>query len=132
MVAYYCPEPLSTAAERLLRSATEIGVSDLTEVEVLSAIARKARAGELPVSEAGRAITEFLVHLDGGFFARLAVERSHYRLARDWLAHRAIPLPALDTLHLAVAASNQLRLVTADRAMARAAESVGVEVVLLG
>jgi predicted nucleic acid-binding protein len=96
---------------------------------VLSAIARKARAGELRRPDAGRAVAEFLAHLDAGVFTRLSVERRHYRLAKDWLARGAVALPALDTLHLAVAASARLPVVTADRGMARAAGALGIEVV---
>ena len=92
-------------------------------------MARKARIGELRAAEAGRAAAEFLAHLETGVFARLPVERRHYRLAAEWLARGAVPLPALDTLHLAIAAVARLPLATADRGMARAAVAVGIEVI---
>ena len=44
LVAYYCPEPLSRAAERAARAEVAPSISDLCEVEFASALARKVRA----------------------------------------------------------------------------------------
>jgi predicted nucleic acid-binding protein len=37
LVAYYCPEPLSRAAEKSIRSAASPAISPLVEVELCSA-----------------------------------------------------------------------------------------------
>jgi len=50
LAAFYLPEPLSARVERLLRRAVAPAISDLTDVELLSAISSRAgrsRAGEL-------------------------------------------------------------------------------------
>ena len=41
LAAYYCPEPLSSQAQRALRESVERAISPLAELELTSAIARK-------------------------------------------------------------------------------------------
>lgn len=129
LAAFYCPEPFSAKAERLIRAELAPAVSDLTEVELLSALSRKTREGELSVIDATRIAGQFASHLNGNLYTRIPLQRSHYVTARDWMGRFATPLRTLDALHLAVAASTGRRLVTADRGLARSANELGVEVV---
>lgn len=131
LVPYYCPEVLSRVAERTLRADPRPTVSDLVEVELFSALARKVRAREMAARDATRAGTQFLEHLEGRLYTRLAVQRAHYETARGWVARFTVPLRALDALHLALAAGEGLRLATADRALSRAAKRLGVGVTLV-
>lgn len=87
--AYYCPEPLSGAAEAALLALRDPCISPLTEVEFTSLVARKRRLKELR--------------------------------ARDLIGSMAGALSTLDALHLSVALSAGMPLLTADRDFARAA-----------
>lgn len=129
LVAYYCPEPLSPGAERVVRASVLPSVSDLTEVEFLSALSRKVRARELRLPDATRIAAEFHAHLDEHLYRRVAIDRRHFDLARGWLARFTVPLRTLDALHVAVAAMETLSLATADRGLARIASSLGVRTV---
>jgi predicted nucleic acid-binding protein len=131
LVPYYCPEPLSGAAERVLRGDPRPAVSDLVEVEFFSALAAKVRARGMAAADARRVGDAFLAHLEAAMFDRIAVERRHYQVARGWLARLTTPLRALDALHLAVASAEGLRLATADRALSRSARPLGVAVTLV-
>lgn len=126
LVAYYCAEPLSARAERMVRAEVGPVISDLTEVEFFSALSRKARAGELEVADAARIGTEFLAHLQSNLYRRVPMERRHFELARSWMARLGVPIRTLDALHLAVAAAERLPLATLDRALARTARTLGV------
>jgi predicted nucleic acid-binding protein len=128
LAAYYCPEPLSAKAERIIRSETRPALSDLTEVELFSAVSRKTRSRELSRNDAERITAQFLAHLESGLYTRLALDRRHYQLARDWLSQFSTPLRSLDALHLAVAASDGLQLVTSDDGLARSGKRLGVSV----
>jgi len=132
LTAYYCPERLSPHAQRLVRSEVRPSISDLAEVELLSALSRKARVRELEPAEAHRVAAQFLAHLEANLYTRLAVERRHYALARDWLARFTTTLRTLDALHLAVAAAEDLRFATVDRALARSAADLGIHAVPIG
>ena len=131
LVAYYCPEPLSTVAEKVILKARQPAVSALTEVELVSALARKIRGRELSREHANHVLTEFQSHLNQFLFKRIPVERAHYSVAFTWLAQFAVPLRTLDALHLAVAADNHLEVITADRQLSQSARKLGVRTRLL-
>jgi uncharacterized protein len=131
IAAYYCPEPLSEAADRLLSSASAPAVSRLTEVELHSAVARKVRMGELDEPAARRVLTAFRSHLEGGYYRRIPLDPGHYDAARDFIATFSVPLRSLDALHLAVALREGLVLATADAGLEAAARGFGGQVILL-
>ncbi len=126
LVPYYCPEPLSGAVQRFLTRQVQPAISDLVEVELFSALAKKVRATQLRRADVQRIQATFRAHLDGGVYTRLSVESRHFAIARDWLAAFHPPLAALDALHLAVAAAQPCPIVTVDATLARAARALGV------
>ena len=132
LVSYYCPEPLSEAAERIILRSDKPSLSALTEVELASALSRKMREKEISQVDANRVITKFQSHLDQFLFKRIPLEREHYSLAFNWLIQLSIPLKTLDALHLAVAAGNNLQVITADRQLASSAQKLGLANKLLG
>lgn len=111
-----------------MRATSGPALSDLSEVELFSALAQKVRVGEMCPEDAARVRALFLQHLDRGHFDRLALGRRHYQLARDWLASPPAPLRSLDALHLAAAALADRVLITADRRQAVAGEALGLQV----
>ena len=132
IVAYYYPEALSQKAEEFLLSHANPAISNLTEVEVFSAISRKTREGGLEKRTARRILAKFMEHVDGRFYMKLWLGPHHFRLARDWMGLFNTGMRSLDALHLAVASTQGCPLVTADRGLAESAEILGLEVVVLG
>jgi len=131
LVAYYSPEPLSGKAEAFLLSNGRPVVSALTEVEVLSALARKVREHAMSKTEAIRIKAKFMSHVESGMYGRLTVEPHHYKLAGDWIALFKWNLRTLDALHLAIVSSEGLPIVTADQGLAKSAAGLGLEVIRL-
>lgn len=132
LAAYYLPDPLSAESEALIRAFAGPAVSDLTEIELLAALARKVRRAELGGRDAQRVRTLFLSHLEDGLYTRLPLRRSHYRLARDWAGRGGVALDAAAALHLAAAALSGHTLATADPALIEAGRELGVDVVPVG
>ena len=126
LVAYYCPEPLSPKAQQVVREDDAPAVSPLTEVEFCSALAIRVRTGELSADAAQRVLSQFRLHLEERRYQVLPVEAKEYALACDWIGRFSTPLRTVDALHLATAFSGGLRLVTADRDLARSAKHFGV------
>lgn len=131
LVPFYLPEALSDAVDELLRIEDTPALSQLVEVELFSAVARKLRMREISPEEARQIAIDFQTDLDENFYTRIPLEAIHYNLARDWISRFEVPLRTLDALHLAVASSNQLLLMTGDEALARSARTLGIEVQLL-
>lgn len=119
--AYYCPEALSDAAEAALLRLKEPCISPLTEVEFASLITRKRRLRELNEREAAEVLRLFGQHVADGHYRRLSLGAEHFLRARDLLVSMTSALTTLDALHLSVALSAGLPLLTADRELARAA-----------
>jgi uncharacterized protein len=131
LAAYYCPEALSVQAEQLLRTQVRPALSELVETELFSAVARKVREGGFTSVEARRLMTQFSAHVQNGLYTRISIEPIHFHRARDWISLLETPIRTLDALHLAIADSKNLRLVTADKTLAYAADTFGVNVQLL-
>jgi len=127
LAAYYCPEPRSARVQKALQKVDEPVISPLVEVEFFSAVAAKVRARELDTASARRILALFGKHLAEGYYGIVPIEAAQYRVARDWLGEFTTSLRAPDALHLAAAYTNDLTLLTADRALARSARRFGVE-----
>jgi len=131
VVAYYCPEPLSEIAEAFLMTHGHPAVSSLTEVEFFSALSRKVREAEMNRRDANRVKAKFFSHLDGGFYTHFPLRSHHYSLARDWIGLFNTKLKTRDAMHLAIASSEGLTLVTADQDLHESAKALAQEILLL-
>lgn len=127
----YWSEALSDAIEELVRDESELGISQLVEVELVSALSRRVRMGELGPTEAQSIAEQFQTDLDDGFYVLIPIEPNHYTQARDWIRQFSTSLRTLDALHLAIAATNHIPLVTADEELIESAGQLQVEVRVL-
>ena len=131
LVAYYCPERLSEKAEELLMGFVRPAISSLTEVEFFLAVSGKVRRKEINLEDAGRVVARFLAHRDADHYTYIPVERHHYRLARDWIGMFKMELRTLDAIHLAVASSEGLTLLTSDQGLFNSARALAQDANLL-
>jgi uncharacterized protein len=127
----YWTEALSDTVEELVLSETELGLSQLVEVELISALSRRLRMREISQDDATAIVERFQIDIDSGFYTRITLETIHYHLAREWISRFTTPLRTLDALHLAVASQNNVRLITADAGLAASAQFLEVDVLLL-
>lgn len=131
LVAYYCPETFSEKAEKLLISYLKPAISSLTEVEFFSAISGKVRRKEINLKDADRVTARFLAQIDSDNYTYIPVNAHHYRLARDWIGMFKVELKTLDALHLAVASSEGLTLLTSDQGLFKSAKALAQDTILL-
>lgn len=127
----YWVEALSTRVEQFVNSETELALSQLIEVELVSALSRRVRMGEISYDNAKIISAKFETDLDRGVYNLIAVNNAHYDLAREWISRFQTPLRTLDALHLAIAHLNNITLVTADQGLAASAGILGAAVQLL-
>ncbi len=126
VVAYYLEETYSDRVQEIYQRSTDFHLSELVELEVYSTLSRQVRIGRLEFDLARRAGVLFDEHLEAALYRRVRLETAHYRWARGVIARFDLPLKSPDALHLAAAAVGGFRLVTADRQLARNAESLNV------
>jgi hypothetical protein len=129
--AYYCPEPLSGNAENALLKITGPVLSNLSEVEFCSLISRKRRLKELTEPQAIEILDRFDAHVAEGFYRRTALSTEHIFKARQFVSLAASGLRTLDALHLAVAVTESLTMLTADRTLANAAKRFKAGAILI-
>jgi len=129
--AYYCPEPVSTRAERFLGGVDEPVISILTEVELFSLVAKKRRRKDFGEVSARKILMEFQSHLEEGYYRKTVLGTDHWYLAREMIAEFKTSLRTLDALHLAVASREGLPMVTADSVLAASGRRYGVEIRLI-
>jgi predicted nucleic acid-binding protein len=113
---------------QVIEGRTDVLVSDLAVTEVVSALARRVRAGELTPDLARRVRHEILGRLDQGRYVRVELTRDVHRRAERFLLDLiATPLRAADALHLALAASGRAAsLASFDTRLAAAARAIGL------
>lgn len=127
LLPYYRKEQASDAVQRMLsRQKTPVLISQLTEVEVASALARWVRMEELAEPQANRIESAFYDDVSSGRFLLCEIESNHYRRASHWISTRKTPLRTLDALHLACAEAHQATLVSEDEALVSAAQFFGL------
>jgi predicted nucleic acid-binding protein len=119
----YLPEPESDALNGLLAGREDALVSDLAITEVVSALGRRVRRGELGAEPARRVHRKILAHLAEGLFRKVELLTATHREAeRILLAARTAGIRSADALHLALAlGAGAGTLLTYDRTMAKAA-----------
>ena len=103
-------------------------VSDLTVTEVVSALARRMRHGEV-VPEIVRRIQHTIIAcLEDGVFRRVELSREVHRRAEHFLlTDMRTPLRGADALHLALATSGRAASVASfDERLRTAAQTIGL------
>ena len=127
----YVPESESDRLDTFLRGRIGLMISELAITEVLSAVARRKREGELRPELANQIRDALLADADSGSFGRLQLDPAVHREAeRLLLVATSLPLRTLDALHLALALSGAAtHLLTFDRRMREAAVQAGLSVI---
>lgn len=129
LVAYYYPEPISPLVEKFVRTLWRPGICVLTEVEFASALSRKVRERGLTPEDAGRIERLFHSHVQEGLFRRLMIDADDYQRAKSLVLQFAVPLRALDAIHLAIAARSRMKLASSDQRLCNAARHYGIEAI---
>jgi uncharacterized protein len=112
----------------LSRQQAPVLISQLTEVEFASALARWVRTGELDESQANRIESAFHEDMSDGRLLLKPVTHREFARAKHWLLTRKTALRTLDALQLACAETGEAELVTLDERMLDAAVFLGLRV----
>jgi uncharacterized protein len=131
LAPFYWTEAASESVEQLFEQHTQLIISELSEVELISALSRRVRMGEIERADASSIAARFQAALDAEFYQLVTVTPLHYQMAKQWMQQFDTPLRTLDALHLAIASGLSVPLVTADVGLAKSATSLSVDVQIL-
>lgn len=133
LLPYYREEQSSRQVEKLLnKTQPPVLLSDLTRVEMASAIARWTRMNEIDEPQAALIENTFEQDAHSGLYLVRPLNSAHYRRAEKWISARKTALRTLDALHIACCWSFGAKLVTCDNVMHKAAGMLGLESMLIG
>ncbi len=122
---------MSNSVAELFQKSQTLIISELSEVELMSALSRRVRMKEIKREDAIAIVNQFQMHIANGLYEKFPITTQHYQTAKFWVQRFDTPLRTLDALHLAVANEQQVPLITADVGLARSAVSLNVNVQLL-
>jgi predicted nucleic acid-binding protein len=128
LVKLYLPEPESDDLNLLLVGRHDVVASDLAVTEIVSSLCRRRREGSLTTAVVTRLRRALLGHIEAGVYRRSElIPAAHREAERLLISVGAVPLRALDALHLALAlGADAASLVTWDRRLGTAARAVGL------
>ena len=129
-VALFTVEPATEAALDWASRSAPLAVSAWVTVELRSAIATKARLGELGESARQEALRAY-VEAARGELLTLPINEEVFREAAKFAGNVNIAVRGADALHLAIAAAHGATLATRDRPQAAAGASLGIRTLLL-
>ena len=129
LVAYYCDEPLSKIVDIILRDLELRVISNLSIIEFYSALSKKTRCdhiakAQLDSKSAIKIRKLFNAHVKQGHFKKITLVNKHYALAQSYLSKFNTPLRTYDALHLAVAANENIHILTTDQNLFKSAKKL--------
>jgi len=132
LLPYYREENASPEVQTVLSQVQPpVLLSDLTRVEMASAIARWTRMREIGEPQAALIENTFEQDIRSGLYRVQPLAPIHYQKAEKWLSARKSALRTLDAIHIACCWSLRAKLITCDHTMHDAAEMLGLESVLI-
>ncbi len=131
IAANYCPEKMSDIIESYLMMLKNPVISNLAELEFVSAISRKIRTKEMSLYDGEKVLAQFQAHINKNYYRALLINSEHYQAAKKWINQFSTPLRSLNALHLAAASLSCGFIVTADEKLTKASKYFGIKTKLI-
>lgn len=131
LVKFYYPEQGSDSVEEALLGADRVYISQLTIVEMASALMQKIRTGDLTKRAETGLWTAFQDDMNAGKVELVRLHDRHYAKAADVIREygKAHGIKALDALHLSIAHGLQAAsFLCSDKVLVRVAAAMGIQI----
>lgn len=128
LVAAFAPEKFSQRAMDLLGNASEVVVSELTVTEARVSLVRKRKRKAMTAEEVAEALAEIAEAIQDGTLGVEPLPVEIFRAAEALADRVAVPVRAMDALHVAMAAQLGAEMATFDADQATAAKAEGITV----
>jgi len=129
LAAYYLPEPKSDTVQKIIQQNKTIIISYLTEIELLSAIRKSQRIGELSENDGNKTWNLFKRHRKSGLFDIAELDADVFKSAELLMETTSTALRSLDAIHLGIAHAYRFDLYTFDKTMIRVANEFKIRLV---
>ncbi len=132
LVALFAKEPTASNIFAVIKEVETFlpSMSDWNIAEFAAAISFKFNSGAVSAEERFEILTKF--HTSSAkMFGNISVKSEDFNRAANFANQSALRLRGGDALHLSIAAGNRLPILTLDKRMIAAANTLGIEVVEL-
>ncbi len=132
LVKFYYPEPDSDRVEALLLRAERLYITNLTVVEMASALSKKVRMGDLKKEQETVAWNTFLDDLQTGQVEVVTLNDRDYLKAADLIRELGgkYGIKTLDSLQLSAAHSlHHAEFLCSDKTLTKTAVKIGLKVI---
>jgi hypothetical protein len=129
LAAYYLPEPKSKQVQRQIQSSDRITISYITEIELLSAINKKVRVGDLQKADGIKSWKLFKEHRQTGLFDVAELSTEVFKSAELIMETTSYALRSLDAIHLSIVHHFGFKLFTFDQMMLDVAKEFKIDIV---
>lgn len=129
LVAYYLPEEKSQLVQEKIQAADEIIISWITDIEILSAIKKKERMGEIDSQDADNAFQLYKNHRQNGLFEIVELAPAIFKASEFILRSASLALRTLDALHLGIAHEMKLKIFSFDQVLLKSADELNIRLI---
>lgn len=125
LAAYYLPEEKSQLVQKKIHEADQVVISLITDIEMLSAIKKKERMGDIDSQDADNTFQLFKNHRENGLFNVVELTPAIFKVSEFILQSTSKSLRTLDAIHLGIAHEMKLELFTFDQVLLDSADELG-------
>ena len=129
LAAYYLPEERSEDVQKKIKDSDMIAISYLTEIELLSAIKKKQRMGDLSVEDGNLTWNLFKKHRNSGLFEIAELSTRVFKNSEMLMETTSNALRSLDAIHLGIAHTFGFDLYTFDQTLISTAKEFNINTV---
>lgn len=132
LVKFYYPEPDSDKIEALLLRTERIYITNLTIVEMASALSKKVRMGDITKEQETVLWNTFLDDLQAGQMEVVALNERDYLKAADLIRELGgkYGIKTLDSLQLSAAHSlHHAEFLCSDKTLVKTAVKIGIKII---
>lgn len=126
LVAYYLPEQKSKIAQQIISGADRVQISQLTDVEMLSALNKKVRMQKVSKEKSDETFRLFREQQKQGLFESFDLTESVFKASELILRTTSNPLRALDAIHLGLSYEYGMELFSFDNLLVKTAEEFNI------
>jgi predicted nucleic acid-binding protein len=129
LAAYYLPESKSDTVQNVIQQSDRVIISYITEIELLSAMKKRQRIGDLTDADGIKAWKLFKEHRKSGLFEVAELSAAVFKSAELMMETTSFALRSLDAIHLGIAHHFNLDLYTFDQTMMKTAKKFNIKVI---
>ncbi|MAO64189.1 MAG: hypothetical protein CL666_04250 [Balneola sp.] len=129
LIPLYFEEVFSTKAQHFFATNNTFVISELSKVEFYSTARKKVRMGDTSESEIKKVFRVFDSHLDQELFSIINLAKNHFHAASTIIKSTNNSLRSLDALHLGIAYSENISVLSFDKIFNETAEEFGIPII---